>query len=73
MSAYDRSMAELTCKGCGETVLTWTRLIYNPERFVMAAENFAAEHRDCAKFKDPVRARNALRWRRLCRETAFSS
>jgi len=66
MSHYDREMSELRCSGCGESHAMTTRQIFHPERYVMAAERFAQEHRDCAKFKNQARAKAALMWRRLC-------
>lgn len=44
-----------------------TRIGYNPERFVIAAEGFAQEHKNCALFKNPRKARAALQLSRLCR------
>jgi hypothetical protein len=67
MSHYDRSMAELVCKGCGERHSMRTRQIFNPEQYVMMAERFALEHRGCEKFTNQAEAKRELLWRRLCK------
>lgn len=65
MSHYDRTMETLCCKGCGETHLMRTALIFNPERYVMAVERFSQEHKDCEKFKNMMKAKAVLMLRRL--------
>lgn len=66
MANSDQSLTQLECKGCGERHLMRTRQIFNPELYVRAAEKFANEHKDCAKFPTRAKAKAALVWRRLC-------
>lgn len=65
MSQLDTQLHCLHCKGCGERIAL-RRVLYNPEQFVMLAERFAQEHRDCLKFKNVRKAKAALRWTRIC-------
>lgn len=68
MSFYDRSMSVLACKGCGERHPIRTRVSYNPYQFTALVERFAQEHRFCERFRNPRKARAALRWMREMRK-----
>jgi len=64
-TSFDRATHTLNCDHCGG----WRelkRLVLNPERMAIAAEQFAAEHADCHKYT-PRRARAELRLRRISR------
>jgi hypothetical protein len=63
-------MKHLHCKGCDETQPLFTRLIFNPEAMVATVERFALAHGKCASFKNPAKARAALRWTRMMNREA---
>jgi hypothetical protein len=64
-TSFDRATHTLNCDHCGSRRVL-RRLVLNPERMAIAAEQFAAEHADCHKYS-PRRARAELRLRRATR------
>lgn len=61
---YDRELQSLCCKGCGTKLPLRRNSTFNPERMVMMIEAFAQEHKECTEFKNYLRARNEIHWRK---------
>lgn len=65
MNCYDRAARLLRCAGCGAVKPLFSHSLDNPERFMAGVlEPFLQEHAKCESYKDQMRARRELRWRR---------
>jgi hypothetical protein len=63
---FDRRMERLYCSGCEESQPLFS--YGNAEALVLRVITFHEQHSRCLKFKNPARARAALRWERIIKE-----